>query len=57
VSSSAGLLVVTGAKALYRSTEARRIVVDVSPSLGEECPAFDMTVGVEVLRDERTGTL
>jgi sugar phosphate isomerase/epimerase len=50
-------LVVTGAKALYPVHEARRIIVAGLREIAEAAARHDLTVGVEVLRDEMNGSL
>jgi sugar phosphate isomerase/epimerase len=53
----ASILVVTGAKALYPVFEARRIIVDGLARIADAAHEHDLTVGVEVLRDETNGSL
>jgi sugar phosphate isomerase/epimerase len=50
-------LVVTGAKAFYPVYEARRIIVDGLAKIAQSAAQHDITVGVEVLRDETNGSL
>ena len=50
-------LVVTGAKALYPVYEARRIIVEGLREIAQAAARHDLTVGVEVLRDEMNGSL